>query len=59
MISIQPSTEKDAIRLARNMRKQDLMEVEACDTDPVTALLTPLHAEMLKHLLFFMVKSLF
>tara|TARA_R100000315_G_C5198882_1_gene116708 strand:- start:428 stop:892 length:465 start_codon:yes stop_codon:yes gene_type:complete len=45
MISIQPSTEKDAIRLARNMRKQDLMEVEACDTDPVTALLTPLHAE--------------
>ena len=29
MITIQPSTEKDAVKLARNMRKQDIMEVEA------------------------------
>lgn len=59
MISIQPSTEKDAILLARNMRKQDLMEVEACDTDPITALLTPLHAENAQTFTLFMVKSLF
>ena len=31
--------------LARTMRKQDIMEVEACGTDPVTALLYPLRQE--------------
>ena len=45
MISIQPSTEKDAVRLARNMRKQDIIEVEASDVDPLTALLYPLKHE--------------
>tara|TARA_A100000172_G_scaffold51330_1_gene32297 strand:- start:51 stop:530 length:480 start_codon:yes stop_codon:yes gene_type:complete len=42
-VSIQPSTEKDAIHLARNMREQDLMEVEANNTDPISALTTPLY----------------
>ena len=45
MISIQPSTEKDAVKLSRNMRKQDIMEVEAVDTDPLSALLYPVRHE--------------
>ena len=45
MITIQPSTEKDAVKLARNMRKQDIMEVEAVDTDPLSALLYPVRHE--------------
>ena len=44
-VSVRPSTEKDAMSLARTMRKQDIMEVEACGTDPVTALLYPLRQE--------------
>ena len=43
-VSIQPSTEKDAMLLAKNMRKQDIMECEANNTDPLSALLYPLNA---------------
>ena len=58
-VSIQPSTEKDAMLLAKNMRKQDIMECEANNTDPLSALLYPLKQITHKHLHFCMEKSQF
>tara|TARA_R100001198_G_scaffold58615_1_gene33772 strand:- start:66 stop:551 length:486 start_codon:yes stop_codon:yes gene_type:complete len=43
IISVQPSTEKDAKYLAKHLRQQDIMEVEAVGQDPLTALTYPIH----------------
>tara|TARA_R100000458_G_scaffold56813_1_gene62162 strand:+ start:25 stop:510 length:486 start_codon:yes stop_codon:yes gene_type:complete len=43
VVILHPSTIRDAEYLAKNLRKQDLMEVEAVGQDPLTSLTYPIH----------------
>ena len=45
MYSVQPSKENHALHLAKTMRRQDKLEIDASGTDPITALTYPLLQE--------------